>query len=265
MRTLFILAIAAILASTSRSQTTPDANDVRGVQLTIESSTLPEADRKEIARIFRNQTYETIDELSPRLRDALQVRGYFTASVGNPKISFISQGRGGKIADIHISVEEGPRYRLGEIRFRGGTAFSAEEMRRAIPIQAGELFNVEKMREGIHNLRNLYDGRGYINFTPVPDTATDDTRHIVDINFDLDEGRQFMFGPLVLDGTEPHIGAGRALLESWKSLRGEPYSPHRLQQWLAENRLNLPATAEKHMESSQDDALGIITVRLWFP
>lgn len=241
----------------------PGGDEIRNVQLTIESATLPEADRKEITRRFHNQTYETVAELSERLRDALQVLGYFKASVGDPKVSFVSEKRGVRIADIRVSVEEGLRYRLGQITFTGGTVFPTERLRQAIPMETGELFNTEKMRQGIKNLHDLY--ASYLNFTPVPDTTIDDLRGTVDVTFDLDEGKPFRFGPLVLDGPEPHPGAGKALLESWKTLQGQPYNPERLQQWFVDNQSSLPPNPERLMEISQDNTAGIAIVRLWLP
>jgi len=273
MRALVWTLVVSLLSIAASAQASkgPSSN-IRIRRLTIESTTLPDADRQQIVGQLQGKTYPAdatlahfSSEMGERVRGWLQVLGYFKASVDEPRAALVSEQRNLRVVDLTVAVDEGWHYYLGEIRFKNGTLFPAEEMRSAIPIQAGELFNVEKMREGIRNLRNLYHGRGYVNFTPVPDTETDDSRHIVDVNFHLDEGRQFMFGPLVLDGPEPHVGAGRALLESWKSLRGEPYNPDLLQQWLAENRLDLPVNAERHIETSQDNTLGIIIVRLWFP
>jgi hypothetical protein len=268
MRGLVSILVVWVLAGVTLAQRSPDAADeIRGVQLTVESATLPEADRKEITRLFHDKTYETVDEIQERLRDALQVLGYFNASVSVPRVSFVKEKRGGKIADIRVAVEEGLRYQLGEIRFRSGTVFPGDRLREAVPIQTGEVVNTEKMREGIQNLRKLYGSQGYINLTLVPATASDDSRQTVDVTFDLDEGRVFHFGPLVLDGPEPHAGAGKALLEAWKTLLGKPYNPALLEQWYFENGANLPRGKHtwESLETSQDEASQVVTVRLWFP
>ncbi|MFI5089544.1 MAG: POTRA domain-containing protein [Terriglobales bacterium] len=177
----------------------------------------------------------------------------------------VAQERNVRIADVTVTVEEGLRYRLGEISFKGGTVFPADEMRRMFPMQAGEVFNTEKMREGIQNLRKLYGTQGYINLTPVPVSTSDDSRQTVDVIFDLDEGKLFSFGPLVLDGPEPHAGARKALLESWKKLQGKPFDWDALQQWLRKNRLKWPSAAPTPVETSQDQTSQVVTVRLSFP
>jgi len=266
MRGLVTILVVSAVAGIALAQRSPNAADeIRSVQLTVESATLPEADRKEITRLFHDKTYETVDEIQERLRDALQVLGYFNASVSVPRVSFVKEKRGGKIADIRVAVEEGLRYRLGEISFKSGTVFPPDRLREAFPIQTGEVFNTEKMREGIQNLRRLYGSRGYINLIPVPDTTSDDSRQTADVIFDLDEGKPYFFGPLVLNGPEPHAGARKALLESWKNLQGKPFDLDELQQWLRKNRLKWPSAAPTPMETSQDQTSQVVTVRLRFP
>jgi len=187
--------------------------------------------------------------------------------VGDPTISFVEQERNVKIVDVTVAVEEGPRYYLREIRFRNATAFPPERLRAAFPIETGEVFNTEKIREGIQNLHKLYDSQGYITFTPVPDTAIDDSRRTVDVTLYLDEGKLFSFGPLVLDGPEPHAGAGKALLESWSSLKGKRYSRALLEQWFFENGANLPRGKQilELVEVFPDQKTLFVTVRLSFP
>lgn len=275
MRTLVSIFVVSMLAGIASPQAAPSLqSDITIRKLTIESTTLPDADREEITRRFQGRTYPPpstpatfSEEVGERIRDSFQVLGYFEASVAGPRISVIKKERKTRIIDMTVSVEEGPRYRLGEIRFRGGTVFASEEMRRAIPIQSGEVFNVEKMREGINNLRELYLTKGYVNFTPVPGSATNDSRRTVDVIFDLDEGGQFFFGPLVLDGQEPHVGAGKALLESWDKLRSKPYSSAILEQWFLRNEANLPVGKQilELVRTFPDQVSHLITVKLSFP
>ncbi|MGC2322418.1 MAG: outer membrane protein assembly factor BamA [Terriglobales bacterium] len=150
-----------------------------------------------------SRTYDAtkLSEDAERVRDALQQKGYFKAIVQDPKTSirdskgfhlpFIMKG-GGKEVDITMPIEEGDRYRLKEVKFSGNKAVTQTEiLRRAIPMKDGDVFNVELMRKGIKNLRDLYGHLGYINFTPVPDTEIDEEHKMVIVKFDLDEGKQF--------------------------------------------------------------------------
>ena len=55
----------------------------------------------------------------------------------------------------------------------------------------GEIFSREKVAKGLENLRKAYGEAGYINFTSVPDTKFDDEKKIVNLEIDVDEGKQF--------------------------------------------------------------------------
>ena len=150
-----------------------------------------------------SRTYDAtkLSEDAERVRDALQQKGYFKAIVQDPKTNIhdthgfhlpFKKGSGGKAVDITMPIEEGDRYRLKAVTFSGNKAVTnVEALRRSIPMKDGDIFNVELMRKGIKNLRDLYGHYGYINFTPVPDTEIDEEHKMVTVKFDLDEGKQF--------------------------------------------------------------------------
>ena len=64
-------------------------------------------------------------------------------------------------------------------------------LRSLFPIKDGDIFSREKIAKGLENLRKAYGEAGYINFTSVPDTKFDDAKKTVDLNIDVDEGKQF--------------------------------------------------------------------------
>ena len=150
-----------------------------------------------------SRTYDAtkLSEDAERVRDALQQKGYFKALVQDPKTNIhdthgfhlpFTKHHEGKSVDITLPIEEGDRYRLKEVTFSGNKAVTnVAALRAAIPMKDGEIFNTELMRKGIKNLRDLYGAAGYINFTPVPDTAIDEEHKTVTVKFDLDEGKQF--------------------------------------------------------------------------
>lgn len=47
------------------------------------------------------------------------------------------------------------------------------------------------MRKGLDNLRKAYGELGYINFTSVPDTKIDEAKKLINLDVDVDEGKQF--------------------------------------------------------------------------
>jgi outer membrane protein insertion porin family len=150
-----------------------------------------------------HKTYDAtkLNEDAERVRDAYQTKGYFKALVEEPKtkvrdtgglhIPLILKG-GGKAVDITIPIEEGERYRLGSITFKGNKAIkSAALLRSLFPMKDGDIFNTDNIRKGLENLRKGYGELGYINFTSVPDTQIDDDKKLIRLEIDLDEGKPF--------------------------------------------------------------------------
>jgi outer membrane protein insertion porin family len=142
-----------------------------------------------------------LEEDSERVREALRSKGYYKAIVGDPKTamrdtpaSWINpfSRKPGKAVDITLPIEEGARYRLAQINFTGGKAVrDMSLLRRMFPMKDGDVFSTDLVRKGLENLRKAYGELGYINFTPVPTTETDDEKNTVTLSIDLDEGKAY--------------------------------------------------------------------------
>jgi outer membrane protein insertion porin family len=151
------------------------------------------------------KTYDAtkLEEDTERVRAEYQNRGYFKVLVDDPKTEIHDTGHtgfhipwiqpgAGKSVDILMPIEEGDRYRLGKITFKNNKAISnVNALRSLFPMKDGEIFSREKVAKGMENLRKAYGTAGYINFTTVPDTSFDDEKKLVNLTFDVDEGKQF--------------------------------------------------------------------------
>ena len=152
-----------------------------------------------------SRTYDAtkLGEDMEMVRDAYQQRGYFKATVDNPKttirdvgnsgfhIPLLMKGKG-KVVDIKVPVTEGERYRLKNIEFSGNKQITNNEaLRRMIPMKDGDIFNIEQARKGIKNLKDAYGEAGFINFTPIPDFSFDEDKKLITMKVDIDEGKQY--------------------------------------------------------------------------
>jgi outer membrane protein insertion porin family len=151
------------------------------------------------------KTYDAtkLEEDTERVRAEYQNRGYFKVLVEDPKAEIHDtghpgfhipwiQGGVGKAVDITMPIEEGDRYRLGTITFKNNKAIrNTVALRGLFPMKDGDIFSREKVAKGLENLRKAYGEAGYINFTSVPDTKFDDAKKTVNLEIDVDEGKQF--------------------------------------------------------------------------
>ena len=236
-------------------------NNVRIGKLMIESNGLPDADRERIIRMFQHKTYRE-GEISERIRQALRNVGYFKAVVDEPKLSFPAEGSG--TANVAVKVEPGVQYRLGEIRFQRATIFPAAQLRNIFSQRKGDLFNTTKFSVGLDDVRKLYATRGYVNMIASPVVKTDESRRTIDLVLEVDEGQAYDFGKLYLEGVEPHPGAGKALLNSWKPLEGRRYNPVELQHWLLANHFDwkVSALASDSIKTTEDSESRVVNVTL---
>jgi len=151
------------------------------------------------------KTYDAtkLEEDTERVRNEYQNRGFFKVLVQDPKteihdtghtgfhVPLIQKGLG-KAVDITMPIEEGDRYKLASITFKNNKAITNTRALRALfPIKDGDIFSREKIGKGLENLRKAYGEFGYINFTSVPDTKFDDEKKLINLEIDVDEGKQF--------------------------------------------------------------------------
>lgn len=63
---------------------------------------------------------------------------------------------------ITIEINEGKQYRIGEIEIRGAVIFPESQIRDALTMKPGEVFNKDVLKYDISNVQSFYFGKGYI-------------------------------------------------------------------------------------------------------
>jgi outer membrane translocation and assembly module TamA len=227
---LFTLSIVA----SGQSPASPQPAPIGVRTLSIVAGELAQEDRDRVVRSLRGQAYFP-NEFEERIRESLRNLGYYSARVEDAELSAVRQGQAGASANVSVKVEPGAQYRFGTVQFHHATIFPPNQLRSQFPVEAGALFNAASVQYGLERIKNLYQDKGYINFGAIPLPQMDEAHHVVDLIIDVDEGKPYVFGRLLLDGVEPHAGAGKALVESWANLQGKSYNPDVLKNWLTAN------------------------------
>jgi outer membrane translocation and assembly module TamA len=193
MRTDVLLGTVLVLATTSVAAQT--ATGIRLVDVRFIGDTqLNDVDLTKCAADLESQTYEGPEwsgSLTERVRLlCLQDNGYFKAEV-KPSTEQLSDKRGTHQFIITFDIDAGPQYRAGEIGFRDNHVFPADELRSMFKLASGDIFSVMKIRQGLNQMHRAYAERHYLNFTVVPGISVDDSRHVISLVFDCDEGKDF--------------------------------------------------------------------------
>ncbi len=162
--------------------------------------------------IFENLFSKTFDvrklEADKELvRNEYQINGYFRSSVSRHELEmrdktgrrlfplpFIWKKKGKK-ADVKMFVEEGRQYRRGRLSFTDVELFRTPDsiLGPVFQMADGAVFDVEKLRKGLENLKKLYGEFGYIDFVAEPTFEFRDAEDpaLIDLNLTVDEGKQF--------------------------------------------------------------------------
>ncbi len=159
---------------------------------------------KMFAKTFDVRKLEAGKEL---LRNELQMQGYFKATVPRHELEmrdakgrvmfplpFIFKKKG-RLADINVHVDEGKLYQLGKLSFTDVELFRTPDavLAPVFQMSEGDVFNVDKLRKGLENMKKLYGEFGYIDFVAEPNFEFRDseTPGKIDLNLTVEEGKQF--------------------------------------------------------------------------
>jgi outer membrane protein insertion porin family len=140
---------------------------------------------------------EIYDYAIRRLTNFVRSQGYLEAKTGEPKKDISEHG-----LVISIPIDEGPLYRLGDIKILGARHISPPEIRTMLNLQRGEIANGESIGIWLfEDLKKIYDEMGFIEYTAEPDPhfrpiVEGQAEGIVDFTVNIEEGQQFRIGSI---------------------------------------------------------------------
>jgi outer membrane protein insertion porin family len=195
-----------------------------------------------------------VQEDLERVREIYQEHGFFRVVVYPPETR--TRGtepwwpasmlhwwfKSGKAVDMRIRVEEGGRYRMGDLTVKSATGddadlglFTPEGLKLAFPLQRGDIFDVKKIRKSLEDYRKLFGSLGYINMTTIPGTDIDDESRTIDLTLEFEPGKQFFVHRIEFAGnttTRDKVIRRELLLEEGSVFNSEywDYSIKRLNQ-----------------------------------
>jgi outer membrane protein insertion porin family len=120
-----------------------------------------------------------------RVKEFLLNKGYFNARVSFPTVELTEDK---KWFLVTFNVFEGEPFTIGEIGYRGYTAFEEPELREGMKLKEGEIFQRAKIRDEITRVTDLYGGRGYAFADVVPNVIPNAEEKTAKVIFQIKEG-----------------------------------------------------------------------------
>jgi outer membrane protein insertion porin family len=136
--------------------------------------------------------------------DFYKDRGYVTMTLDEPVVDVRNLAPEGKKpkqrAFVTIVVKEGLRYRVGEISFKGNTVFSTGELRPLMKLKRGDLYRHKEVQKARKEVDTKYGEKGYIFSQSGVIPKTNEKTQIVDLVFDIEEGKPYFLHRLEFRG-----------------------------------------------------------------
>ncbi|MCD8263900.1 MAG: outer membrane protein assembly factor BamA [Tannerellaceae bacterium] len=110
-----------------------------------------------------------------------------------------------KTVDVFLTVDEGQRYFLKDIRFVGNTKYATELLEAVLNMKPGEVYNQKKLEERLNTdedaVANIYYNNGYIFFSADPVEVDVDNDSIF-LEIRIQEGPQASINRVIINGND---------------------------------------------------------------
>ncbi|MCP4201380.1 MAG: outer membrane protein assembly factor BamA [bacterium] len=161
-----------------------------------------------IARVFKKDVYKpaTLEEDLEKVRKRYKKAGYKNVVVGDPKAEVKATRPDATDPDkqrrrlvVTVPLEEGNRWRLGEIRVEGAEKFEPELLRAQFPKPNGGWLRSTIIEEGVETINNVYQNSGHI-YARVDTEIEEVTEDTADLVVKVTEGDRYTVGRIEFEG-----------------------------------------------------------------
>jgi outer membrane protein insertion porin family len=161
-----------------------------------------------IIRLLKRDIYNpaTFQEDLENLRKVYRAAGYKNVAIGEPKIEVRAKNPAARTAKeqkrrlfLEIPIEEGERWRLGEISIEGNKVFSDETILRRFQRRPGGWLSAKAVDETVKGIQETYNNFGHI-YAQVEPELVERGGNVADLVVRIREGDQYMVGRLEFEG-----------------------------------------------------------------
>jgi len=199
--------------------------------------------------------------LDASIRPLYEARGRIRVSF--PKIAVVSSTMVDGVI-VTTTVDEGPSYSLGALKFEGIATRDNDELQKVANIQSSDIANFDDVKSGIDRVLGRFRTRGYLRVAGHVDRTIDDQAHKVDLIARIDPGPQFSMGKLEIVGLD--ITSEPAIRKIWAIKPGAPFQPDYPDAFLNDIRGQdlFDNLGKTKAESNVDEKSHVVDVKLYF-
>ena len=144
---------------------------------------------------------EALEYCLRKLKLSMGAKGYLQAVVGPSKEQETENW-----SRLVVPVNEGPRYRLGEVKIEGLTLFTSAQILEMLTLKTGDIADAEILMEWLNErVHKKYANFGYIQYTAEPESKfhlkDGAPEGVVDLVVIIDEGKEFRIRSIKFEGS----------------------------------------------------------------
>jgi outer membrane protein insertion porin family len=130
---------------------------------------------------------EVLQEDMERIADLYFNDGYVQVKVRQPRV-VLSDDR--KSLTIHIEIEEGVQFKVGEIKVQGDQLEGIDDLLKFTKLREGQIFSRARLRDDVSTINTIYADHGYAYVNVAPMTHLEPEARRINLVFDIEQGIQ---------------------------------------------------------------------------
>ncbi|MBP3738526.1 MAG: outer membrane protein assembly factor BamA [Muribaculaceae bacterium] len=160
-------------------------------------------EKNDLLKLFSQKKFVRTDyeDDLQRIIDKYNEKGYRDARIVADSVTNYNE----KLVDVHITVEEGPRYYINSVSWVGNTVYPASLLDEVLGIRKGDVYNQKllnkRTQEDDDAVANLYMNNGYLFYQLIPVEAKVQGDSI-DLEMRMYEGKQARINKVVINGND---------------------------------------------------------------
>ncbi|MGM0453622.1 MAG: outer membrane protein assembly factor BamA [Thermodesulfobacteriota bacterium] len=138
---------------------------------------------------------EALDQDIMRLTAHYHKNGYAEARVADPEVKYK-----GDWIYITIKIDEGPRFKMGDVEFKGDMIRPKSELMETITIDEETWFNRQALQSDVVAVTDVYADEGFARADVSPKISKRETENVIDVVFAIAKGQPVYFEKIIIEG-----------------------------------------------------------------
>lgn len=176
--------------------------------------------------------------LTEAIRPVYLAKGCLHPKLGPPEIR-LTGNPSQKLPEqvpVFVPIDSGPVYHWKEVHWTGNATVSEFTLTSDVALKTGDIADGMKIEAGWDRVREEFAHHGYLDAKVDPVPTFDDSGHTVSYSVDVQEGKQYRFGKMVLTGLSP--AAEKKLHAAWPIPEGEIFDKIKYEEILTKLQLH---------------------------